>query len=240
MAGPNIAAIIGGVLGGLGILILLVLLVLWWKRHQRQTEDDIHSSPPDPPSPPLIEREAWAPYHSGKRSVPIQQHWEPGSSPSMVSQLSPTMPLYVQTTYRDIESLEPSSREQGSIQPPEATGPSDPVNGKLYPSMGRRNQTLANIPHRSDDVATDRLTYYTLPSYHENVMRRAAARNLSQADIDAIFGRLQEVMRNQIEQSGANTSDSGSVIPPQELIDHLVEEQRLQSSLGAREGTSGC
>ena len=138
-----------------------------------------------------------------------------------------------------MESPEPSNRDQGSIQLPGTAGPFDAATGKLPLSTVQRNQTTVYTSQGTEDAATDNLTYYTLPSYHENVMQRAAARNLSQADIDAIFGRLQEVIRNQMEQNGANTRVFGSVMPPQELIDHLVEERRLRSTSGAQEGTSG-
>ena len=138
----------------------------------------------------------------------------------------------MQTVYHDMESPELSNRDQGSIQLPESPGPFDAVIGKLPPPTVQRNETTAPISQdTTEDAATDNLTYYTLPSYHENVMRQAAARDLSQADIDAIFGRLQEVIRN---QNGANTNVFGSVMPPQELIDHLVEERRLRSTSGAQ------
>lgn len=76
-----------------------------------------------------------------------------------------------------------------------------------------------------NDAATEHLTYYTLPSYHENVRETTAARDLSEADIEAISRRLREVMRNQVGQPGGNADGMGNMMPPRELIDHLVEEQ---------------
>lgn len=91
---------------------------------------------------------------------------------------------------------------------------------------------LPPLPHDTVDNDVDdeddrheRLTYYTLPSYHENVMQRAAARNLSEADVNAISRRLQEVMRIQMVQAGRDPNELVGMMPPRELIDHLVEEQ---------------
>ena len=74
------------------------------------------------------------------------------------------------------------------------------------------------------DVSTERLTYYTLSSYHESVMQRPAARNLSEADVEAISRRLRQVMMNQAAQNGENSSELGNMMPPRELIDQLVQE----------------
>lgn len=59
--------------------------------------------------------------------------------------------------------------------------------------------------------------YYTLPSYQEKLVQCKAVRNLSEADLEAVSGRLREEMVNQ-------TGQLGNIIPPQELIEHLVEE----------------
>lgn len=85
--------------------------------------------------------------------------------------------------------------------------------------------TISPSQPEMDDASTERLTYYTLPSYHENVRERTAARDLSEADVEAISRRLREVMRNQVGQPAANADGVGTMMPPRELIDHLVEEQ---------------
>jgi hypothetical protein len=85
--------------------------------------------------------------------------------------------------------------------------------------------TAAPPTTHEDDASThlDRLTYYTLPSYH--FRDRPEARDLSDADVDAISRRLQEVMRSQMVQAGRDPNELAGVMPPRELIDHLVEEQ---------------
>ncbi|KIM32436.1 hypothetical protein M408DRAFT_218806 [Serendipita vermifera MAFF 305830] len=94
----------------------------------------------------------------------------------------------------------------------------------LHPSQPALNAISAS--HRAlDDTSTEQLTYYTLPSYHENVRERTAARDLSEADVNAISRRLREVMQNQVGQSGGNADRMGTMMPPREMIDHLVEEQ---------------
>jgi hypothetical protein len=84
-------------------------------------------------------------------------------------------------------------------------------------------------------------SYQTLPSYHEQIIEAQsqyqashagedggyAARQLSQADINAISQRLTEMMRTYIRQNGGNPDALSSriIVPPRELIDHLVGER---------------
>ncbi|KIM19835.1 hypothetical protein M408DRAFT_30886 [Serendipita vermifera MAFF 305830] len=75
------------------------------------------------------------------------------------------------------------------------------------PSLSTSHQAL-------DDASVDHLTYYTLPSYHENAGQNTVARDLSEADIEAISRRLREVMRGQVSQSGRAMDGLGNTIPP--------------------------
>jgi hypothetical protein len=81
---------------------------------------------------------------------------------------------------------------------------------------------------RSGEEMTERQTLYTLPSYNEQMLRRAEGRDLSEADINAISRRLREVMgTHQSEQAGSssNAADGRGAIVPQELVDNLVNER---------------
>jgi hypothetical protein len=116
------------------------------------------------------------------------------------------------------------------------------VNPFQIPITGAMSVPSDN-PHNEveGDGDGESITYQTLPSYHENILEAQsqyqashagegggyAARQLSQADINAISQRLTEMMRTYIRQNGGNTDALSSrvIVPPRELIDHLVEER---------------
>ena len=193
---PSIAAIVGGVIGGIIGLVLLLLLVLLWINH-RQRRASKEQGVTQSPDSPLQSRFSEDPFLSERRRRSAQPSWVAGSSASMLSRMPTTMPQH--------------NRQQ-------------PVYDYTAPPPHTYN---AVPPSHADDASTDvdRLTYYTLPSYHENVRQRPGARDLSEADVDAISRRLVEVMQGQVEQSGGDPNQLHGVVPPGNLIDHLVEEQ---------------
>jgi hypothetical protein len=191
----------GGIAG-----LLIVFFIIWQIRRQRQvSERDDTRHIPDPPlhSPLTDDPFSSEPRTRTESHTHSQAHWVAGSSASMVTQTPPLTlpqnPQYQQAAYYDYTAPPPSQTDYA-----------------------------ARPPHTEDDASTDvdRLTYYTLPSYHENVRRRPGARDLSNADVDAISRRLQEVMQSQMEHNGGGRNSLVGIVPPRELIDHLVEEQR--------------
>jgi hypothetical protein len=194
--GPNLIPIIGSVIGGLGGLLLLVFLVIWWMRRQRRTEEpDVFSKTPDP-------------FHSSFSSASNAQRTflENDQAPQLAESGPPSMDSHTPPMVQREQSI--GSSGLGLLASPR-------------PSH-RDDDDVED--EDDDDESQERLTYYTLPSYHGNVMQAAAGSNLSEADVNAISRRLQEVMRNQMVQAGRNPNELVTM-PPRELIEHLVEEQ---------------
>jgi hypothetical protein len=114
----------------------------------------------------------------------------------------------------------------------------DPFQG---PITGAMPVPLVRVGNTNDNEAEgdgESVTYQTLPSYQERILEaqsqlqashagEGGARHLSQADINAISQRLTEMMRTYIRQNGGNPDALSSrvIVPPRELIDHLVEER---------------
>jgi hypothetical protein len=196
-AGPNLAPIIGGVVGGLAGLLLLVLFVIWWMRRQRRIEEaDILYKMPDP-------------LHSSFSSTSKAQRAFLGNDQGhQLAESGPPM---------DAHSPPMVQREQ-------SVASSGLAGLALLDPPPQSHRTDGDDDEDEDDESRERLTYYTLPSYHGNVMQAAAASNLSEADVNAISRRLQEVMRNQMGQAGRDPNEP-VMMPPRELIEHLVEEQ---------------
>jgi len=200
-AGPNLIPIIGGVIGGLGGLLLLVVLVIWWMRRQRRTEEtDTLSKMPDP-------------FHSSFSSTSNTQRAFLGNDQAhqLAESGAPSMDLHTPPMVQREQSIVSSGSALLARPPP-----------------SRRDYD--DDEDEDEDESQERLTYYTLPSYHGNVMQAAAASNLSEADVNAISRRLQEVMRNQRVRAGRDPNEL-VMMPPRELIEHLVEEQ-LQPRMG--------
>jgi hypothetical protein len=85
---------------------------------------------------------------------------------------------------------------RGSFDLPQTQLPSNPpTSPHTVAHVG-----LIALPLRSDrmgDGMTEHQSLYTLPSYNEQMLRRAEGRDLSEADLYAISRRLGEVMRAQ-------------------------------------------
>jgi hypothetical protein len=203
---PNLVPIIAGVVGGVACLVLLVFLILWWMRRQRRLAggSDITHIRDLSLHSPFTDNVLF----SEARTVA-------GSSTSM---------LQTQTT----PFIIPPYPLHQQVQPPYHNHDHD-YDYTAAPPTQIDYHTGAGAGAEDDGASTnvDGLTYYTLPSYHERVRDRPAAQNLSNADVDAISRRLQEIMR----QSGVGRNSLVVVDPPRELIDHLVE---LQSSAQPR------
>ncbi|KIM19834.1 hypothetical protein M408DRAFT_174449 [Serendipita vermifera MAFF 305830] len=112
----------------------------------------------------------------------------------------------------------PATRSEDQVQTP-AQWVDEAMRSAGPPLTVHSQSALSAIPPSQpelDDTSTEHLTYYTLPSYHENARQRTAARDLSEADVAAISRRLREVMRNQVGQPGGNVNGLVSAVDPRE------------------------
>jgi hypothetical protein len=201
--GPNLIPIIGSVIGGLGALSLFVIFLIWWMHRQRRIEEAaILSKMPDPV------HSSFSSASNAQRTF-LENDQERQLAESGPPSMGPRTPPMVQ-------------REQSIVSSGSAL--------LAPPRPSHRDDDDYAEDEDDDDESQERLTHYTLPSYHGNVMQAAAGSNLSEADVNAISRRLQEVMRNQRVPAGGDPNEL-VMMPPRELIEHLVEEQ-LQPRMG--------
>jgi hypothetical protein len=227
----NIGAIVGGVLGGIAFLALLALLVFYFLRRQRRAELEKYatSSTGLHAIPGFVE-----PFNIHSTVTSSTTHLQPGNGVvnengrPVTSGNEPSSAGHDGMGNRAVENAESSSESHSMVH--------GQAHGHAPPNLpaGERFITDATSPAEPTPVGrlgeemTERQTFYTLPSYNEQMLRRGEGRDLSEADINAISRRLREMMRaHQSEQAGSssNGGDGRGAIVPQELVDNLVNER---------------
>ncbi|PVG03052.1 hypothetical protein CPB86DRAFT_779942 [Serendipita vermifera] len=223
----NTAAIVGGVVGGIIGLILLVILLFFLQRRYTFDErrDDSESSGIDPFLLRPSDADALP-----KTVLPTEI--------SETATHDPSLSEHGQEQGHEDLSINPRSSEDHNQQPIMKVNNNYPITRPADPPVPQRPQRQVPV-NPADQLLGDRsslvdhATVYTLPSYNEQMFQqRAEARDLSEADINAISRRLGQFMRAHGEQHGSNTNADGrGDAAPRELIDRLVDER-----LRAREG----
>jgi hypothetical protein len=203
---PSSGTIAGAVIGSLAALALLILLgIFFFRRYQSKQHGILQDEP----------------IEDGTGGMPREEALTGAAEGAAMRQIPSGMPLM---------------HDQSSSPANEAAVVFDPFRGPITEHIPVPLVRVGNL----NDSDRESTSYQTLPSYHEDILEAqsqlqasnpgeggAAARQLSQADINAISQRLTEVMRTQIQQNGGNPSafNSRIIVSPRELIDHLVAER---------------
>ena len=229
----NVGAIVGGVVGGVGLIVICIIALLLYRRRQNvgvpQTADEFKpepfslSKPRPPPASTVADSEFSAPLSSvfvtanKDPSVPDDHLSDSDRHTSSVDDESSVVPLQQQLQFFRTELAAIRSRTSSSPSKPVSSPADSPRDNQTTLTTPRTAGTSSIIPSLANEIASLRRELTELRSQQEINSRPTPPQNSNsdglQRDIDILRSEIEEL---RLQQLGPLPEYSPP--PPQPLI----------------------